>query len=70
MNKVLYIIVLLLFLPLKDHLAAQGDVYERLSSGFRNPPDKARPKVYWWCLNGNIDTIRAKEELQIGRAHV
>jgi hypothetical protein len=64
MNKVLYIIVLLLFLPGKDHLTAQGDVYERLSSGFRNPPDKARPKVYWWCLNGNIDTIRAKEELR------
>ena len=40
------------------------DVYESLSLVFKNPPSEARPKVYWWCLNGNIDTVRAKEELR------
>ncbi len=43
-------------------LSAQDKTYESLKSGFENPPVNARPKVYWWCLNGNIDTVRAKEE--------
>jgi hypothetical protein len=38
--------------------------YESIKEAFLNPPDEARPKVYWWCLNGNIDTVRAKEELR------
>jgi hypothetical protein len=37
--------------------------YEQLKDGFINPWGDARPKVYWWCLNGNIDTLRAKQEL-------
>ncbi len=37
--------------------------YEALKEGFLNPPAQAKPKVYWWCLNGNIDTVRAKQEL-------
>ena len=37
--------------------------YTTIKNGFHNPPHLARPKVYWWCLNGNIDTIRAKQEL-------
>ncbi|MGN6800463.1 MAG: glycosyl hydrolase, partial [Ginsengibacter sp.] len=37
--------------------------YTTIKNGFLNPPHLARPKVYWWCLNGNIDTIRAKQEL-------
>jgi hypothetical protein len=40
----------------------QNATYDLLRSGFKNPPATARPKVYWWCLNGNIDTVRAKEE--------
>jgi hypothetical protein len=43
-------------------ISAQDETYEFLKEGFQNPPDPARPKVYWWCLNGNIDTIRAKQE--------
>lgn len=38
--------------------------YETVREAFLNPPDEARPKAYWWCLNGNIDTIRAKQELR------
>lgn len=33
-----------------------------MKAGFIDPPLHARPKVYWWCLNGNIDTLRAREE--------
>jgi alpha-L-rhamnosidase len=25
-----------------------------LVEGFKNPPDKARPRVYWYWMNGNI----------------
>lgn len=35
---------------------------EVLSKNFLNPAGSARPKVYWWCLNGNIDTAAAREE--------
>lgn len=38
--------------------------YTKLAETFNNPPADAHPKVYWWCLNGNIDTIRAKQEFQ------
>ncbi|WP_372634265.1 glycosyl hydrolase [Fodinibius sp.] len=35
-----------------------------LRSDFENPPDIAKPKVYWWWLNGAADTMRIKEELR------
>ena len=38
--------------------------YSLLVDHFRNPPPEARPKAYWWCLNGNIDTVRAREEFR------
>jgi len=41
----------------------KGDTYETIKAGFLNPSASAKPKVYWWCLNGNIDTVRAKQEL-------
>jgi hypothetical protein len=31
-----------------------ADVAAGLSKGFQNPPDSARPWVYWFWLNGNI----------------
>src|ERR1035437_420378 len=36
--------------------------YKTLRDGFLSPGGTARPKVYWWCLNGNIDTVSAKQE--------
>lgn len=35
-----------------------------LRDGFENPPQIARPKVYWWWLNGYVDSVRVKEELR------
>ncbi len=40
-----------------------ADRYQVLKEGFQHPPDTARPKVYWWWLNGYVDTTRLKEEL-------
>ena len=40
-----------------------NDTYETIKNGFLNPTTNAKPKVYWWCLNGNIDTVRAKREM-------
>lgn len=64
-------IQLSLFLIIAIHLISfptyaqqkENNTYEALKNGFENPPNSARPKVYWWCLNGNIDTISAKQEL-------
>lgn len=40
-----------------------SDDYETLKAGFLNPPQGARPKTYYWWLNGNVDTVRVKEEI-------
>ncbi|MBK7134652.1 MAG: hypothetical protein IPH69_18110 [Bacteroidales bacterium] len=53
---------LVLFFYTANIILAQQDDYVRLSEGFKNPPSGARPKAYWWCLNGNIDTVSAKRE--------
>ncbi len=47
-------------LPVRSALLSVPD----LRAGFRNPPVHARPKVYWWWLNGYVDTLRLKEELR------
>lgn len=64
MKSIFYIIILLFLLIENSIVYAQDDTYNYLRNGFKNPPDKARPKTYWWCLNGNIDTVRAKQELR------
>jgi len=45
-------IVLLLCLVMAP--GAQGAPGNQLEQGFRQPPDSARPWVYWFWLNGNI----------------
>lgn len=37
---------------------------EGLREGFKNPSGTARPKVYWWWLNGHTDATLLKEELR------
>jgi hypothetical protein len=66
MKKIFPIIILLLvsILSLSNKTSAQNfDQYERLKKGFAEPSGTALPKVYWWWLNGNMDTIRMKDEL-------
>jgi (4-O-methyl)-D-glucuronate---lignin esterase len=64
--SLLLLIVISFFACNQDnHLNRQNiDTYDILLENFKNPPAMAHPKVYWWCLNGNIDTITAKEELR------
>jgi hypothetical protein len=47
-----------------DSTHQSGGDYDQLIKGFQNPPTEARPKVYWWWLNGHVDTLRLKEELR------
>jgi hypothetical protein len=34
--------------------ASAGVPSDTLASGFRTPPDSAKPWAYWWWLNGNV----------------
>jgi hypothetical protein len=42
----------------------QDTDHENIKNQFLNPSQSAQPKVYWWILNGNLDTVRAKQELR------
>ncbi|WP_439583667.1 glycosyl hydrolase [Dyadobacter bucti] len=44
----------------QDKGALKSDFYKN----FVKPPQQARPKIYWWWLNGDVDTVRLKEELR------
>ncbi|WP_373511477.1 glycosyl hydrolase, partial [Persicitalea sp.] len=37
---------------------------DKMREGFKDPGGTARPKVYWWWLNGHTDTTLLKEELR------
>lgn len=64
MKKVLALIVVVLsfYSVLVDAQQVESVDYKTLRDGFLSPGGMARPKVYWWCLNGNIDTISARQE--------
>lgn len=48
--------------------AQNDEAEESIRSQFKNPPMEAWPKTYWWWLNGNVDTVRAKEEIRAMKA--
>ncbi len=58
------ILFILSFNLIQFRVFPQQSVYENLAGAFRNPPSEARPRAYFWCLNGHIDTVRAKIELK------
>jgi len=43
-----------LFLIPTDPAAAQGPSDDPLVTGFKNPPNSAKPRVWWHWMNGNI----------------
>lgn len=45
-------------------LLAQPGAQDELERGFREPPNEARPHVYWLWLNGHVNPATAREELQ------
>ncbi len=63
-TTVFFLFIALIFFQFSCVTKTPEDItYETLKAGFLNPSESAKPKVYWWCLNGNIDTVRAKQEL-------
>lgn len=44
--------------------AAQGPKADPLSAGFGNPPDSAKPRVWWHWMNGNITKEGIKLDLE------
>jgi hypothetical protein len=53
----------LVTLSFEQAIAQNALSYQQLKDGFESPPPGARPKVYFWWLNGNVDTVRVKEEI-------
>ena len=45
-------------------LAACGAKNPSLESGWKNPPNEARPHAYWLWLNGFVDREAARAELE------
>jgi len=33
-------------------------------AAFRNPPDSAKPRAYWWWLNGNVSKVGIRKDLE------
>lgn len=66
MKKIFFLtipIILFQFCSLIQVHGQESKVYGELKNGFQSPPAHVRPKVYYWWLNGNVDTVRVKEEI-------
>src|SRR5438034_9858377 len=55
------LLILTVFLMLRAHGQSSRDALE---SGFLNPPDSARPRVWWHWMNGNITKEGIKLDLE------
>jgi hypothetical protein len=66
MERLLIFLAVVLFSSCSADTVQNGidENYEIIKGAFLNPPDYARPKVYWWWLNGNTDTARIKTEIE------
>lgn len=56
--------IILIFVFVSCSEKGEREVVAELKDGFANPPRNARPKVYWWWLNGYVDSVRLKTELK------
>src|SRR3989440_6407489 len=55
------LLILAVFLVLGAHGQSSRDALE---SGFLNPPDSAKPRVWWHWMNGNITKEGIKLDLE------
>src|SRR3984885_13765569 len=53
-----------LCLSLVANLASAQNATDALKSGFENPPQEARPRVWWHWMNGNITQEGIKLDLE------
>jgi hypothetical protein len=60
-KKLIYAIMVLL---LGVSTAAAQSEFDSLKSGFENPPESARPRVWWHWMNGNITKEGIKLDLE------
>lgn len=49
-------------------LLSPAGAQEELARGFRNPPDVAKVRAYWWWLNGNVTKAAITRDLEQMRA--
>ncbi|CAG5018349.1 Putative beta-glucuronidase [Dyadobacter sp. CECT 9275] len=42
-----------------------GQRADDIRMNFLSPPENAKPKLYWWWLNGDVDTTQLKKELHL-----
>ncbi len=54
----------LLFLATAIAVAEAQTASDPLKSGFQNPPEGARPRVWWHWMNGNITKEGIKLDLE------
>jgi hypothetical protein len=64
MRKFRLFILLVLTVFSFDAAAQNDSSYDILRKNFENPPADARPKVYWWWLNGKTDPARIHTEIK------
>src|SRR5664279_3594436 len=57
--------IFVLFLVLTSGCGStKKNVDSKLESGFVNPPDSARPRVWWHWMNGNITKVGIRADLE------
>ena len=56
--------VTVLILMLIGCVPATSGLADTLEQGFRNPPDSARPGVYWFFMDGNLDREEMVKDLE------
>lgn len=69
MNKsitsvIILFIIICAFFSCNNGKKADFSAYTELSTNFKDPQGTARAKVYWWWINGYVDTVKMKQELQ------
>jgi hypothetical protein len=62
-SKILNYIVLLSFL-FSLVLGCSDKNFDELKSGFQNPPDSAKPGVYWYFMDGNLSREEMTKDLE------
>ncbi|WP_114750193.1 glycosyl hydrolase [Pleomorphovibrio marinus] len=60
--------ILLIVSACESEIVPESKNLDSLKEGFSSPPPEARPKAYWWWLNGYADTLRLKQELNAMQA--
>ena len=62
--KPIYVIIAITALLLGASIATAQNKPDPLKSGFENPPESARPRVWWHWMNGNITKEGIKLDLE------